>query len=133
MERNIPLVAAVLQSALSSSLGTVQLSKKLRIGPARTASLVNQLRAEGLIVVAPRRAQRAGRPTSDVIPTELGLEFLLAYRILESKRLKSSPADLKRAVADGEYARRLTERKAPIYDLFFELSGLGSVLREPPR
>ena len=129
MENNIPLETRLLESTLAASLGTLELSRTLHIGPARTIALVRRLCDEGLVAVSHRRGPRAGRPSSEVTPTQLGLEYLRAYRSLESKRLRSRPADLRKAAADGEYARRLAERKAPVYELFFELSGYGNALR----
>jgi len=131
MENNPSLAAAVLESASSRALGTTRLAKELRIGPARLIRIVRDLRDEGLVEIQTVHAESAGRPLVKVTPTPLGEEYLKAYKALNSKTLKSRPSDLRRAVADAKYARRLAERGLSPISLFLELNSLVVPLRRP--
>ena len=130
MKNNPALVAALLRRASREKLGTAQLAKKMRLGPARLIALVNELKDQGLVEVEPVHSQSPGRPLATLRTTPLGVEFLAAYETLALKALRSHPSDLRRAVADAEYARRLASRGVNAYDLFLELNSLVIPIRE---
>ena len=132
MEINPALAASILKKAANGASGTTQMAKELRIGPARLIELSRSLREEGLTEIRTEHPRSAGRPLVRIVPTPLGEEYLKAYDVLNSKTLKSRPADLLRATTDARYARRLAERGLPTTSLFLELNSLVVPLRRTP-
>ena len=127
------MAAAILKNASRGTLGTSQLAKELRIAPARLIRLTRELCDEGLAQLQTVHPKSAGRPLVKLVPTPLGDEYLETYEVLNSKRLKSRPSDLLRAVADAKYARRLAERGLSPTSLFLELNSLVVPIRRPSR
>ena len=132
MEDNPAITAAVLKKASSGDLGMSRMAKELHIGPAKMIRLANDLRDEGLVDIQTIHTRTAGRPLVKIMPTPLADEYLSAYGIMSSKVLKSRPSDLLRAVADADYARRLSERGLSTITLFLELNSLVLPLRRLP-
>ena len=121
-ENNLVLRAELLRLASTGSTGLLLLARKLRIGPAKLITLLDGMREEGLVDIDEAHSNRAGRPMRRVKATELGMEFLKAFDELMLKTLKSRRAELQRASADAEYAKRLASRGVLPYDLFLELN-----------
>lgn len=126
LEKNLSTKAALLTLSSMYRAGVLQLAKDLHVGPAKLIGLVAELREEGLLDLGEVRMRRAGRPKRRFRVTALGIEFLSAYEALLLKMLKSRRSDLRRAVADANYARRLASRGASTYDLFLELNALAN-------
>ena len=132
MEDNPALTAAVLKKASRGDSGISRLARELHIRPARMITLANDLRDAGLVDIQTIHARTVGRPLVRIVPTPLAGEYLRAYGMLSSKMLKSRPSDLVRAAADGDYARRLSERGLSPIGLFLELNSLVVPLRRVP-
>ncbi len=128
-EKNLPTRAALLRLSSSRQAGVLQIARELRVGPSKLIGLVAELREEGLLDVSEARTRRAGRPKRLVKATQLGMEYLRAYEGLKLKRLLSRRSDLRKAVADANYARRLTLRGISTYELFLELNVLAKSAR----
>lgn len=107
--------------ASSGLTGVLRLSRELRIGPARLIRLLDEMREEGLVDIDEIHSKRAGRPMRRVAVTELGKDYMDTYNKLALRLLRSRRADLQRASADADYARRLASKGVPPYDLFLEL------------
>jgi len=86
------------------------------------------MREEGLISLESSPSER-GRPKKIVKPTALGLEFLEIYEKLEAKPLQARKNDLKHAVDDALYARRLAEKGHSPFALFMELNDIASNIK----
>ncbi len=71
-----------------------------------------------------KRADRrgVGRPRVIVSVTPLGEEFLQRHAQIDRIGLKATPAALRRAAADAEYAARLRARGLDSFTLFLELN-----------
>ena len=124
LEKN-PVTEAELLRLLSIHREGVQsLAKEFNVGPARLIRLLSGLEEAGLVDSTEVRSEQAGRPKRRFAVTALGQEFLRAYEATELKKLKSRRSDLRRAVADAEYARRLASHGISTIDLFLELNSL---------
>ena len=125
-EKNLPSKAALLALSAVHHAGVRQLAKDLHVGPAKLIALLSEMREEGLLDVREIRTRRAGRPRKRVKVTALGMEYLSAYEALRLKTLKGRRSDLRKAVADADYARRLASRGVSTYELFLELNTLAN-------
>lgn len=124
LEKN-PITEAELLRLLSTHQEGVQsLAREINVGPARLIRLLSELEEACLIDSTEVRSKQAGRPKRRFTVTALGQEFLRACEATELKKLKSRRSDLRRAVADAEYARRLASRGISTTDLFLELNSL---------
>ena len=130
-ENNLAAKEALLRLSSKRRAGVLQLAKDLRIGPSRLIGLVAEAGEQGLLDVGEVRTGRAGRPRRRVRTTALGMEYLRACEALRLKALRSRRADLRRAAADADYARRLEARGVSPYDLFLELNELANDSRGP--
>ncbi len=128
-EKNLPTRAALLRLSSSRRAGVLQIARELRVGPSRLIRLLAEMREEGLLDVSEARNRRAGRPKRRVKATQLGMEYLRAYEGLKLKTLMSRRSDLRKAVADANYAQRLTWRGVSAYELFLELNMLAKPAR----
>ncbi len=104
--------------------GVQSLAREVSVGPERLIRLLSELEEACLIDSTEVRSQQAGRPKRRFTVTALGREFLSACEAAELKRLKGRRADLRRSVADAEYAQRLASRGISTTDLFLELTSL---------
>jgi DNA-binding PadR family transcriptional regulator len=84
---------------------------------------------ERLIEVHFAKSIKKGRPKKRVAITLLGNDFLNSYRELNLKRLRSTKADLDRAVKDALYARRLADRGHSTFEVFMELNAIASNIK----
>ncbi len=130
-EKNVSAKAALIALSSQGTEGVLHLAKALQIGPSRLIGMLSELRDQGLIQVQNERTGRAGRPKKKIKATKLGMEYLVAYDALMQKPLKSRRADLRKAAADAEYARRLASGGLSIYDLFLELTTIVNNARGP--
>jgi predicted ArsR family transcriptional regulator len=130
-EKNPSTTAALLRLSAARQDGVLQMAKELRVGPSKLIRMLAELRDEGLLDIGVVRTRSAGRPKRRVRVTALGREYLVAYEALKLKSLKSRRTDLRKAVADTNYARRLVARGVSPYELFLELNALGDRARRP--
>ncbi len=131
-ENNLPTKAALLRLSSGRRAGVLQLAKDLHVGPAKVIRLISELRGEGLLDAGEVHTRRVGRPKRRFKATALGMEYLGAYEALQGKMLKSRRSDLRKAVADANYARRLASRGVSTYDLFLELNTFANHPRKIP-
>ncbi len=131
-ENNLPIKAALLRLSLGRRAGVPQLAKDLRVGLAKLIGLLSELSDEGLLDVGEIHTRRAGRPKRRFRTTALGMEYLRACEALKLKMLKSRGSDLRKAVADGNYARRLASTDVSTYEIFLELNKLVNRPRKTP-
>jgi len=82
---------------------------------------VAEMERSGLVE---KRLERCGvgRPRVVVSATPLGEEYLKRRTELDNIALRATPAALKRATADAEYASRLRARGLDPFQLFLELN-----------
>jgi DNA-binding PadR family transcriptional regulator len=123
-EKNPTTDAELLRLLSTRREGVQSLAREINVGPARLIRLLSELEESFLIDSTEVRSRRAGRPKRRFEVTALGREYLRACEAAEPKRLKSRRADLRRAVADAEYAQRLASRGVSTTDLFLELTSL---------
>jgi DNA-binding PadR family transcriptional regulator len=105
----------------------------IKLMPHRNETIVNTVREmedRGLIKTSPMSTGRRGRPKTQMIITELGRNYLAAYRRLEKTGLQASPADFLKAKRDGEYAARLVDRGVDPIQAFMELNAFVNVSRD---
>jgi len=120
--------ARILEIASSSLCGVREIVQRLDLRTSNALSLLEKMREEGLISLESSPSER-GRPKKIVKPTALGLEFLEIYEKLEAKPLQARKNDLKHAVDDALYARRLAEKGHSPFALFMELNDIASNIK----
>jgi DNA-binding PadR family transcriptional regulator len=113
--------ARVLEVVAGASCGVRDVIQRLKWKASRVVTLLTQMEDEGLVELRSKPAGR-GRPKKAVVPTSLGLEFLEAYRRLETKPLRARRADLERAKRDALYVERLVAAGHSVFELFMELN-----------
>jgi DNA-binding PadR family transcriptional regulator len=115
--------ARVLKTTDSNPCGVKEVVQKLDLRASSVLSLLERMQEEGLIILESRHSGR-GRPKKIVKPTVLGREFLEAYEKLKTKPLKAKKSDLRHAMDDALYAKRLVERGHSPFELFMELNNI---------
>ena len=115
--------ARILGIANSNPCGVKEVVEKLNIRASNALFLLEKMSEEGLISIEDRHSER-GRPKKVVNPTALGCEFLEMYEKLRVKILKARKSDLKHAVDDALYTRRLVEKGHSSFALFMELNNI---------
>jgi len=120
---SLDVKAEILRKANANPCGVKDIVQKLDMRTSNALSLLERMTDEGLIKMEDRRSER-GRPKKIVKPTALGHEFLEAYEKVKVKFLKARRIDLKHAVDDALYTRRLVERGHSTFALFMELNGI---------
>jgi DNA-binding PadR family transcriptional regulator len=113
--------ARVLELVSVESCGVRDVIQRLEWKASRVVSLLATMEGEGLVELRSMPAGK-GRPKKAVVPTGLGLEFLEAYKRLETKPLRARRADLERAVRDALYVERLVAAGHSEFSLFMELN-----------
>jgi predicted ArsR family transcriptional regulator len=120
--------ASILRIAYSDLRGVKEVVQKIDLRTSNALLLLEKMSEEGLINLESKRSER-GRPKKIVKPTALGYEFLQAYEKLKVKSLKSRKSDLKHAVDDALYTRRLVEKGHSPFALFMELNNIASNIK----
>lgn len=115
--------ARILKIANLNLCGVKEVVQKLDLRTSSTLSLLEKMSEEGLIRLENSHSKR-GRPKKIIKPTALGYEFLEAFDKLKIKPLKAKRSDLKHAVDDALYARRLVEKGHSPFALFMELNNI---------
>lgn len=113
--------ARVLELVASESCGVREVIQRLGWKASRVVSLLALMEGEELLELRSVPAGK-GRPKKTVVPTNLGVEFLEAYRRLEAKPLRARRVDLERAVRDALYVERLVAAGHSAFKLFMELN-----------
>lgn len=121
--------AMILRLFLGTPMGVRQLASALHWAPARVMAMEAEMEEHGLLAPTSEVRKVRGRPKHLLRPTSLGRDYLLAYSMLELKELKAKPADLRRAVRDAKYARRLSAGGRSASDLFLELNEIALLHR----
>ena len=116
--------ARILETAASSSCGVRDVIKTLACRASRVISLLKEMEQERLIEFQNASQLRKGRPTKNVVYTDLGLEFLEAHRKLRMKPVRARKEDLDRAVKDALYVQRLVANGHSPFKLFMELNDI---------
>jgi hypothetical protein len=116
--------ARILETAASSSCGVRDVIKTLACRASKVISLLKEMEQERLIEFQNVSQLRKGRPTKNVVCTDLGLEFLEAHRKLRMKPVRARKEDLDRAVKDALYAQRLVANGHLPFKLFMELNDI---------
>lgn len=115
--------ARILEIANSNLCGVKEVVQKIDLRTSSTLSLLKRMSEEGLISLENGHPKR-GRPKKIVKPTALGYEFLETYEKLKIKPLKAKKSDLKHAIEDALYTRRLVEKGHFPFALFMELNNI---------
>jgi len=118
----------ILKIVSSCLCGVKEVVQELDIRTSSTVALLEKMSEEGLISLENRYSRR-GRPKKTIKPTALGCEFLEAFEKLKSKSLKARKNDLKHAVDDALYTRRLIEEGHSPFALFMELNNIAHNLK----
>jgi DNA-binding PadR family transcriptional regulator len=122
--------AKILQAiTVSTECGVRDIVLMLRMKNSNVISLLRRMEQERLIDVQLAKGIKKGRPKKRVAVTLLGNDFLDSYRELNLKRLRSTKADLDRAVKDALYARRLADRGHSTFEVFMELNAIASNIK----
>jgi predicted ArsR family transcriptional regulator len=112
----------IMRALIGTPMGVRQLAKALQMAPSAVIALQAEMEEQGLLQAVPRSGKARGRPKRLLVPTPLGRDYLLAFSILESKKLKASPADLRRATRDARHAAKLAASGRSISGLFLEMN-----------
>ena len=115
--------ANILRIANSNPCSIKEIVPKLNLRTSSTLSLIEKMSEEGLINLETSYSKR-GRPKKIMIPTALGREFLEGYEKLKIKPLKARKTDLKHALEDALYTRRLVKKGHSTFVLFMELNNI---------
>jgi DNA-binding MarR family transcriptional regulator len=121
--------ARILELITSSTYGVRDLIQLLKIKTSNATLLLKKMEEEQLIATQPAKTKNKGRPKKHITTTSLGLEFLEAYKKLNTKILKSRKTDLDRAVKDAKYAKRLVETGHSPFQIFLELNTIASNIK----
>ena len=116
-------------TTFSTECGVRDLVLMVKMKNSNVVSLLRHMEQERLIEVHFAKGKKKGRPKKLVAVTALGNDFLDSYRKLNLKRLRSTKADLDRAVKDAQYARRLADRGHSPFEVFMELNAIASNIK----
>ena len=119
--------ARILEVVTSVECGVREVTEELRWAPSRVINLLRTMEDEGLVMEVRRnsaRSSKQGRPKKIMACTPLGLEFLITYRKLKMKPLRSRREDLEHAVRDALYTERLIRNGHSPFELFMELNSI---------
>ena len=123
--------AKILQTIASSNeFGVRDLVLMLKMKNSNVISLLRRMEQEMLIEARVAKDIKKGRPKKRFSATPLGEDFLDTYKKLSLKRLRSTKADLYRAVKDAQYARRLADRDHSTFEVFMELNAIASNIKK---
>ena len=117
--------AKILQAiTFSTEYGVRDIVRMLKMKNSNVVALLRRMEQERLIEAQFAKSIKKGRPKKRVVATPLGKDFLDTYKKLNLKRLRSTKADLDRAVKDAQYARRLADRGHSTFEVFTELNSI---------
>lgn len=119
----LPSVQAVriLQHCEKNTESVSQILAKLGGRDETTISLIKELSTRRLLQVTLEK-NGVGRPKHLVRTTPLGKQFIEQYNQLLDIRLQSNENDIKKAIKQGEQARRLVELGVDPYARFQEVN-----------
>lgn len=101
-----------------------EIVEKLRFRPKTVISLLKDMEEHGLLEKKIEKRNMRGRPRYMINPTILGKDYLKTYEALNLKTLRSRKNDLKKAVKDAEYVKRLEARNLSPFRLFLGLNSI---------
>jgi len=119
----LPSVQAIriLRHCEENTESVSQILAKLGGRSEATISLIKELSTRRLLQIASEK-KGVGRPKHLVRTTPLGKQFLEQYSQLLEIRLQSNENDIKKAIKQGEQARRLVELGVDPYARFQEVN-----------
>ncbi len=119
----LPSVEAVriLRHCEENTESVSQILAKLGGRDETTISLIKELSTRWLLQITPEK-NGVGRPKHLVRTTPLGKQFIEQYNQLLDIRLQSNKNDIKKAIKQGEQARRLVELGVDPYARFREVN-----------
>lgn len=119
----LPSVQAVriLRHCEKNTESVSQILAKLGGRSETTISLIKELSTRRLLQITPKK-NGVGRPRHSVQTTPLGKQFIEQYNRLLDIRLQSNENDIKKAIKQGEQARRLVELGVDPYARFQEVN-----------
>jgi len=101
-----------------------EIIRKLHFRPKTVISLIKDMEEHGLLEKKVEKRNMRGRPKYMIKPTILGKDYLETYEALNLKTLRSRKNDLKKAIKDAEYVKRLEARNLSQFRLFLELNSI---------
>lgn len=119
----------ILETVTEPFCGVRELVLLLKWRTSNVISLLKKMQDEQLISMESVATPKKGRPKKHIKVTQLGIEFLDAYKKLIGKALKAKRQDLDHAAKDAYYAKRLEQKGHSTFQVFMELNSIASNIK----